>query len=163
MKPRIRAAGLLIENDSILLVKHGAFGDVWWVPPGGGVEGAETFEDCVVREVKEETGLEVVSGNLAYVREFIEPAQDAHHVELFFRVVGKDRTMVGKHTVGTNPDGTRFAHSILDVRWITKHELLNGFSQHVAPEIIAAEVFWADAAMGFPSIRYIDLQSEAVR
>jgi 8-oxo-dGTP diphosphatase len=31
----------------------------WWGPPGGGLEGAETFEEAGIRELWEETGLRV--------------------------------------------------------------------------------------------------------
>ena len=163
MKPRIRAAGLIIKDDSILLVKHADYGDVWWVPPGGGLEGSETFEDCVVREVKEETGIEITSGNLAYIKEFIEPSTSTHHVELFFSADGGKRAMFGEQFVGVNPEDSQFAHSILDVRWISKHDLLSEFAERVAPEIITTEDFWSDASVGFPSIRYIDLQTELAR
>ena len=163
MKSRIRAAGLVIENDSILLVKHGSQDAVWWGPPGGGLEGAETFEECVVREVLEETGLDVVATNLAYIKEFVEPSIDAHHVELFFAVRGDGENMTGEEHVGANPELTEFAHNILDVRWIGRSELLDGFVERVAPATIATEKFWADVRNGFPSIRYIDLQIEPDR
>lgn len=32
-----------------------------WIPPGGGIEPGETFEEAVIREVKEETNMKVVS------------------------------------------------------------------------------------------------------
>ena len=32
---------------------------IWWGPPGGGVEGAETFEAAGIRQLWEETGLRV--------------------------------------------------------------------------------------------------------
>ena len=34
---------------------------IWWGPPGGGLEGTETFEEAGVRELWEETGLTVAS------------------------------------------------------------------------------------------------------
>jgi ADP-ribose pyrophosphatase YjhB (NUDIX family) len=43
MKTRIRDAGLTIENDSILFIKHKGDSDEFWIPPGGGVEDSETF------------------------------------------------------------------------------------------------------------------------
>ena len=47
MKHRIRAAAIVVKGDSILLVKHHGHGTeegyVWWVPPGGGVEGEESL------------------------------------------------------------------------------------------------------------------------
>ena len=77
MKHRIRAAAIVVEGDSMLLVKHQGHGPedgyVWWVPPGGGVEGEESLEECARRETLEETGLSVELGNIVYVREFLEP------------------------------------------------------------------------------------------
>ena len=68
MKHRIRAAAIVVEGDSMLLVKHQGHGPedgyVWWVPPGGGVEGEESLEECARRETLEETGLSVKLGNI---------------------------------------------------------------------------------------------------
>lgn len=41
-------------------------GEEYWVFPGGGVEDTESAEEALVREVKEETGLEVLKFNLAF-------------------------------------------------------------------------------------------------
>lgn len=43
----------------------------YWYLPGGGVEGAETLVDCAVREVQEETHLDVRIERLLYVREYV--------------------------------------------------------------------------------------------
>ena len=45
----------------MLLIRHQrhATGESYWVIPGGGLETGETAEECVIREMKEETGLQV--------------------------------------------------------------------------------------------------------
>lgn len=56
MRPRVCAA--IIRNGSILMVHHRDAEREYWTLPGGGVETGETPHQAVVREVKEETGLE---------------------------------------------------------------------------------------------------------
>lgn len=45
------------EDAKVLLVKHRKLNT--WLPPGGHVDEGELPDDCVVREVREETGLNV--------------------------------------------------------------------------------------------------------
>lgn len=61
MKPEVAVGAVALRGDDLLLVRRGrapAAGE--WSLPGGRVQFAETLHAAVVREVAEETGLEVV-------------------------------------------------------------------------------------------------------
>ena len=60
-KEVIRYQGAILRDGQILLIKHREHsnGRSYWVIPGGRREGNETEEDCVKREMLEETSLEI--------------------------------------------------------------------------------------------------------
>lgn len=95
---RVRACGLLYENDSILLIKHIIDGDTLWAPPGGEPEFGESLFDAIKREFKEETLLDVIPGEFLFMTEYIN--QPLHAIELFFKI---DRYS-GELGVGDDPE-----------------------------------------------------------
>lgn len=57
----VRYQGAIIDDDQILLIMHMPLkgGSPYWVIPGGGIEDGESETECVAREMKEETNLDV--------------------------------------------------------------------------------------------------------
>ncbi len=88
--PRVRVSVIVIEEGKILLVRHEKRGKTYWVLPGGGVDYGETLEEAVVRELKEETNLDIKVDKLVLVDDFIPEDRHRHVVDLYFtaKVVG---------------------------------------------------------------------------
>ena len=97
---RVRAVGILIENDSLLLVKHKGLGasGYLWAPPGGGVEFGTPATQSLEREFLEETGIVIEVKRFLFACELISPP--FHAVELFFSVDRKG----GQLTKGFDPE-----------------------------------------------------------
>lgn len=75
---RIRVTGVVIEDGRLLLLNQDTPGaGRSWSLPGGKLENGETLADALVREMKEETGLDVEPGRLLYVCDHL-PAQVVH-------------------------------------------------------------------------------------
>ena len=59
VRPRIRVAGILVENNKILLIQHHKNNKKYWLIPGGGNDWGETTKQALIREYKEETNLDI--------------------------------------------------------------------------------------------------------
>ncbi|GGA30267.1 NUDIX hydrolase [Psychrobacillus lasiicapitis] len=74
-------------GQNVLMVKNKGTGDSYYTLPGGAVEKGETLKEAAVREVKEETGLDVqVDGVFSVSEAFFE--ERGHHA-IFFTFTGK--------------------------------------------------------------------------
>lgn len=112
---RSAARALIVQDSSLLAVAmRDAQGD-FFILPGGGQQHGETLEQTLHRECREELGVEIETGPLLYVREYIGKHHDFrkkhkgfHQLECVFRCwltdprapfapssVGKDKLQVG--------------------------------------------------------------------
>ncbi|RBP46413.1 8-oxo-dGTP pyrophosphatase MutT (NUDIX family) [Roseimicrobium gellanilyticum] len=150
MKHRIRAAALVVQEDSILLVQHvyPDTGESFWVPPGGGMEDVDdSIFGCATREVFEETGITVTLSRIAYIREFSEPATDTMHMEIFLYAESAEGSVTIEHLPPGQPDSDMIKES----RFVRREEL-------AALTVYPAElkdVFWEHHAKGFPETHYL--------
>ena len=62
MNPRVRA--IIIDSGTIALIKRIKENEVYYVIPGGGVEAGENHQEALMREAKEELGIEISVGDL---------------------------------------------------------------------------------------------------
>lgn len=75
---------MVFDKNDRLLVQHGRASETSFHRlPGGRVRFRERLEDCVRREIKEETGLDVKVERLLWVRDFLDQSPN-HSIELFF-------------------------------------------------------------------------------
>ena len=69
----IRVYGILIdENQRVLISDEFIRGDYFTKFPGGGMEFGEGTRDCLKREFKEETGLDVIIGEHIYTTDYFQ-------------------------------------------------------------------------------------------
>ena len=82
--------------------------------PGGHVEKGESFVDSVVREVKEETGLEISNVRLCGIKQYIPPA-GAKDYDRYIVLLYRTNTFAGQ--LQSSDEGRVF--------WIEREELKN--------------------------------------
>lgn len=83
--PTVRVSVILPnEKGELLLIKHRKPTRSYWVLPGGHLDYGETLETCAVRELKEETNLDIRVEKMLYVSQALAPDQSRHIVNLYF-------------------------------------------------------------------------------
>jgi 8-oxo-dGTP diphosphatase len=151
MKHRIAAGALVVRDDRLLLVHHrreGAYD--FWVPPGGGVAGAEALEDAAAREVAEETGLVVRIAALAYIDELL--ISGTRQCKFWFLA----RQASG--TITTASAAARAEH-IVEARFLGEGELGD---KTVFPTVVRDE-FWIHLREGFERPRFLGVREAVIK
>lgn len=113
-----RRAGAVVRDDAgrVLFIRRERDGAVWWILPGGTVEPAEAPEAAAVREVLEETGVEVRLGALGY-RIFRHGRLQLYYQASFVRQV---------HPSGMGPEfapGVREVRGTYTAEWLSTKEV----------------------------------------
>jgi len=154
MKNRIRVGVFLFKDDKVLLIKHvnPQTGQTWWVPPGGGIQGAESIFDAAVREAKEEANLTIKPGPVRYARQFIYTEFDQNNAD--FYILGE--IIDGQEHIENLRGMGGDEHFIKELKYFSQEEIA-GIT--VFPSILR-DIVWEDKRRGFPETRFLGVQGE---
>jgi len=123
MKVDLTVAGYIIHDEKILLIHHRKL-DLW-LPVGGHIEENETPDQALIREVKEEIGIDIeilnqsnipLEGNIKYNLAIpfytnVHPVGDHDHYGLFYICKA------------INPNQLRINKELKNFEWFTKDDL----------------------------------------
>jgi 8-oxo-dGTP diphosphatase len=116
MQLRKRAQALIIEEGRVLLARHFdlTIREYYWCMPGGGVEAGETPEQAAIRELKEETNLDI-----RLVRKIGELALPGVTQGYTLGVTFLAEVIGGDMSLGHDPEQISWEDKFLqDVQWL---------------------------------------------
>jgi|SRR6185369_3946032 len=121
----VSTTGIIINGErKVLLLEHVLRPGSGWALPGGFLNAGEQPADGLIRELREETGLEVVNVRSHFAR------LDRRHIEIFFTA-----EPIGEAVVKSR--------EIMDLGWFSFEELPTGMSRHqirLIAEVLAEKV-----------------------
>lgn len=119
---RVRPSALIIERNSVLTMKYRYGTTDVYALPGGNPDPGEGLSEVIVRELREELGIETEVDQLVLCGEVIGEAgrKDALHAVFLVHLIAGMPTLNPEHT------------SALEVVWLSLDDLL---SRHLYPQV----------------------------
>jgi len=142
----IRYQGAIIQDHQILLLKQieHASGRSYWQIPGGRIELDETEEQCVQREMLEETGLEVQIDSLL----LDEPSPPSDSIYQRWKTY-RCTILAGEALPGSEPEADLVdAYSFTEVGWFDLRDPATWDARLGADSYIAAWLRRVQEALG---------------
>lgn len=124
---------VLDDDNRILMVRQDHPERIVWMVPGGSIEEGESSAQAAVREVLEETGLEIETcGLIWHVEEVSERGQRFVN---FFRA----KVTGGELKLGTDPEFSEEDQVLAEIRFMTRDEVAE--LENVYPEFLRGELW----------------------
>lgn len=124
---------VLDDDKRILMVRQDHPERTVWMVPGGSIEEGESSAQAAVREVLEETGLEIETGGLIWHVE--EVSERGQRFVNFFRA----KVTGGELKLGTDPEFSEENQVLAEIRFMTREEVAG--LENVYPEFLRSELW----------------------
>ena len=125
-----RAAAIIIQNQKLLVIHRQKPEQDYYILPGGGVELEESFEEACIREVKEETGLDVLS--LQLVRKYYTLEKEEYY---FIAQVTPGEPVLGGAEAQRQSQNNHYAFEWVDTRQLQEINLLPRAARRICLEV----------------------------
>lgn len=146
-KREVRYQGAIVRDNHILLIRHreNESGRSYWILPGGGIEPGETEEDCVRREMKEETNLDV------RIRSLLLDEPDPHPESVYrTRKTYLCDPNMGEASPGSEPEPEAASwYSIAEVKWFDLRDESNWDSALITDPITYGQLQRIQRKLGY--------------
>ena len=126
-----RATAIIFRNGKLLLIHRQKPGRDFFVLPGGGVNFEESFEEACIREVREETGLDVLA--LRLVSRYITLEKEENYY--FTKVTPAEPVLGGAEAERQSPEDS-YTFLWVEAAQLEKLNLLPGAARRICLEIL---------------------------
>ncbi|MEA4923198.1 MAG: NUDIX hydrolase [Eubacteriaceae bacterium] len=123
------------EEMRLLMVRQHHEGRDIWMVPGGAIEDGETARVAAVREVKEETGLEIKVDRMIWHIEEVSKKRGQRFVNYF------GAEIIGGHAaLGEDPEFDEEHQVLRELRFMSREEIIS-LSEKVYPSALKDEIW----------------------
>lgn len=128
---KYRVSGILIKDNKLLVVRIN--NNKFYCLPGGHVELMENTKDAIIREYKEETGINTFIEQLVFVTEnFFSSSKQCHEVGFYYLLNTNDNIKTENFNLIENDNGINVN---LEFKWLDMDNLEN-----VKPEFLKSKL-----------------------